>query len=398
MGLQITKIILMMNGARNAGRKMLNGIARYAQIQGSWIFYKPVPYYRRSIELPGKPFYYHKKIIELIKTGDADGIITDMPNLKVAQETIPKDFPAVFMPLEEVIHGYVNLISDVCETGKLAAEYCMNLGYKNFGFCGENRIYWSRARLESFQNRLSQSGYTPYIYSLPKPSQKTIWEHQQETVAKWLKSLPKPIAIWAWNDEMGECVIEACRLLNILVPDEVSVLGADNDELVCRLCDPLLSSIAFNFEKAGFEMAHSLHKLINGETLKNDSITLLPSELKIRSSTNPHCTTDIDVAKALKFIYSHATKPIQVSDVVEEICLSRRTLYERFKKHCGCSIYQEIRKARINKMADMLLNTNYSVSRIAYLMGFSNEQHIYKFFKKAKGLTPKAFRDKHCIR
>lgn len=394
--MKVTKVIVLIESSRSAGRGLLRGITKYAQLFGPWIFYRGAPFYRSSSHV-SEVILDQKSgreidMAALIKQSGAHGIITYISDLKTARMNIPKGFPAVFIPLHKVLSDRPNLVCDSINAGRLAAEYFLKLGFENFGFCGYDEIYWSCERFRGFKEILAQAGYEVYCFHQSKPNTQSVWDSEQSDLADWVNSLPKPIGIWAWNDDLAEHLIEACTLSNLYIPDDVAVLGADNDELLCEMIQPSLSSVAFNFERAGFEMAEVLHKLMKGQKAGKSDIPLHTLNVVSRQSTDTLLIADTDVAQTLRYIRDNAQKPIQMMDVVTAVGISRRLLYAKFQKWVGRSIYDEIMQARAERIARILHSTNLPIYKIAYDFGFSGADHFARFFKKAKGVSPKQYR------
>jgi LacI family transcriptional regulator len=324
-----------------------------------------------------------------------DGIIAHVGNKEVAKTLIPKGCPAVVVPADELVPDLPNLIGDGDRAGQLAAEYLKSLGLRNFAFCGYDANYWSRERFRGFQKVMRKDGHDLNVFNQKKHRSRRLWENELGDIAGWLQSLPTPVGVWVWNDDLAQYVVEAARIAGLLVPDQISVLGVDDDELVCNMCDPPLSSLALNCERAGYEMAELLHKLMKGRKTRNSNVILHSGSITVRQSTNVLAIEDKDVAQALRYIYANAQKPIQVEDVVNAVPLSRRYLYERFQRAVGCSVYTEIMRVRGDRIARLLVDTNSPISKIAVDMGFQGVEHISRFFKKTKGMSPRQYRLKY---
>ena len=194
------------------------------------------------------------------------------------------------------------------------------------------------------------------------------------------------------NDEWGYYVIEACRLGNINVPDDVMVLGSDNDIFLCETIHPQLSSIARNIEKAGYRAAELLDYMFQGKKIK-ESIYIEPIRIVTRASTDMLLIEDDEIVSALRYIRENIKNKISVSDIVDATNLSRRPLELRFKKRLKITIAEELRKIRADTIASLLVDTDLTVSQIALTVKFIDIQHISSFFKKVKGMTPKEYRE-----
>ena len=211
----------------------------------------------------------------------------------------------------------------------------------------------------------------------------------------WLKSLPKPVGLMACNDYRGRQVIEACKTAGILVPEEVAVLGVDNDEVICNLANPPLSSIQLNVRRAGYEAAELLDKLMSDKEVTSQKIDVLPTHVITRQSTDIMAISDREVASALRFIRKHSREPIQVSDVARAVALTSRSLQRKFRSVLNRSVHNEISYARMERISQLLIETHLPISLIASEFGFSDVAHMARSFRKIKGTTPLAFRKKY---
>jgi LacI family transcriptional regulator len=184
-------------------------------------------------------------------------------------------------------------------------------------------------------------------------------------------------------------------LAELRVPEEIAVLGVDNDELECELTDPSLSSVLLNTDKTGYEVAESLDHMMKGEDQSGKLITVNPQQVISRRSTDIFVMEDLEVAKAVKFIRERAMDLIQMDDVVDAVSISKRSLQNRFKQVLGRSVSDEIRRVRADMVAKMLVGTNLTVSQIVNKLGLVGYEHISRMFKKEKGMSPNAYRQKY---
>ncbi len=392
---KIPNVILLVDSGRAFGRSMISGITKYIQVYGPWVFFPEISYYRMIHSKSGSSAYSAQgkwELHRLLRSGKIHGILADIPDSMTARKLIPKGFPAVLIPGCELIHDYPSLTCQAEQAGTLAAEYFLDLGFRHFGFCGYQRSVWSRMRLESFRRRLDEAGHLVHVHCQAKSPGKRFWEQELDEILSWLQSIPKPLALWAFNDDFASIVVEACRMLDLTVPDEVAVLGADNDEMICDLCNPPLSSIALNHEQVGYQMAELLHQQIKGHPLKQTTIDLRATHVVSRQSTSIQATQDPEVARALRFIREHSSRPLQVDDVLRVVTISRRSLYNRFRQVVGRSIHAEIRKSRIDLIAKALVTTDDRITQIAAKFGFDNPNHFARYFHSVKKVTPQQFR------
>lgn len=397
---KIPNVILLVDSGRASGRSMISGITKYIQVYGPWIFFPETSYYRMIHSKSGGSVYSaqgKRELHRLLRSGKFHGILADIPDAMTARSLIPKGFPAVLIPGCELVQDYPSLTCQSEHSGTLAAEYFLDLGFTHFAFCGYARSVWSRIRLESFQQRLGAAGYSPHVHCQRSSTIKKFWEQELDDLVPWLRGLPKPLALWAFNDDFASIVVEACRILDLTVPDEVAVLGADNDELICDLCNPPLSSIALNHEQVGYHMAELLNRQMRGEPLKRNTIELRATHVVSRQSTTIQATQDPEVARALRFIREHSRRPLQVDDVLKVVAVSRRSLYDRFHHVLGRSIQAEIRKCRIELIAKALVTTHDSIAQIAAQFGFDSPDHFSRYFYSVKKQTPLRYRKDYSL-
>jgi LacI family transcriptional regulator len=382
---KIRKVILLITPSRKFTRGLLRGIAKYARIQGVWAFYRPLDYR----EPKGK-----ERLLPLMKTWDPDGILMREPH-KI-EEIIAMGVPTISCPYTRAkIPGIANIMTDHVSVGKMGAEHLLKLGFQQFAFCGFNDWWWSRKRGESFSKTVSEVGFTTCFYNQPRAKSKRTWDKELPIIADWLLTLPKPIGLMACNDDRGEWVIEACKIAGLSVPDDIAIIGVDNDQLICDLCSPPLSSIVLNVEKAGYEAAALLDKMMSGEKIHNSEIPIQPTHVAVRQSTDTLAINDSDVVAAIRFIRRHSKDVIQVNDVVNIVPLSRRVLEKRFRRILGHSILGEIRRVRVEQIIQMLAETEMSISEIAQILGFPDVAHISRYFSKEKGMSPSAYRKQY---
>ena len=218
------------------------------------------------------------------------------------------------------------------------------------------------------------------------------WEEQQAQLCDWLRSLPRPIGIMACNDMRGQHVLDACRRINAAVPEEVAVIGVDNDELVCDLCDPPLSSVMPNPQRIGFEAAALLDRLMEGEKPQQMSKLVEPLGIVTRQSTDVLAIEDPLVASAVKYIRQRACDGISVVDVLHHVPVSRSILERRFRKFIGRSPQSEIRNVQLKRVKQLLRETDLPLERIAALSGYDHPEYMSVVFKRELGQTPGQYR------
>ena len=378
------KVAVLVEDSRAWGRGLIRGIARYSRLHGPWQFWKPPVFFASS----------HKSFLEDIKEFNPDAII--MREIKDAQEIIDLGKPVViFGHRTKRFKGAITIDEDTMATGQMAAEHLLSKGLKNFAFCGYDDIFWSQERREGFCHAITERGRPVLVYRQPKKRHERIWEHEKPFLAQWLHALPKPVGLMCCVDERSDQVAEICKMEGIHVPEAVAIVGVDNDDMICELSSPPLSSIEFHADSVGYEVAKLLDQVIKtGQTPDNTEISVTPAYVVQRQSSDINAIDDPVVAEAMAYITENANKAICVEDVLQEVIVPRRTLERKFHKLLGNSIYKEIQNERIKRVERMLLETDMSIHEIAHALNFSDANELSRFFKRLRNLSPVSFRKK----
>ncbi|MDD5065071.1 MAG: DNA-binding transcriptional regulator [Phycisphaerae bacterium] len=385
--LKIPKVILIIERSRSFGRGLLHGIIQYSNLHGHWLYYMKPEFYRQDKEKS------HKWLTDI----DADGVIAHTWDPDFIDSIVNLGLPAVICGLDKPKHKACRLSTDEIDAGRMAAEYFIQRGFRNFAYCGFDDMIWSQQKCDGFKRILAESGFQTSVYQQPGAKHLRKPAKEQSLIAAWLESLPKPVALMACNDDRGLDILAACKIAECKIPDDVAILGVDNDELICNFSYPQLSSIALSTERAGYEAAKILDKLMRNQKITENEkeVTILPLHVVTRQSTDIMAIEDKDVAEAISFIRRHSREIIQVGDVAQAVGLSRRALEQHFRKVLNHSIHEEIKYTRINQMANMLIGTNLSVSQIAKLLGYPYAaNNIARYFKQQKGMSPLDYRKK----
>ncbi|AQQ10338.1 Xylose operon regulatory protein [Sedimentisphaera cyanobacteriorum] len=375
------KILIEIDTSRASGRKFLAGVERYCSNYSDWQVLANPPAYVNS---PAKGLGRSSELI------DFDGLLIYDPSR--LSELLEFSLPKVILDTQiEYAKGESTIAVNSFEVGRIAAEYFIGKGFHNFAYCGFPNLPWSGKRFEGFCKILADKGIAQTSVGLKEFHHFQIFYEEIKETAKWLADIPKPVGIFTCNDDRAVYILEACKIAGIEVPEQAAVLGVDNDELVCRLSSPSLSSIELNFENAGFKAAEHLEELIENK-VNPRIININPVQIIERQSTNVFAVENPIVQKALIYIRHIFKKPITVQDVAEHCCTSRRTIERLFRKHISKSVKSEIRKLRIELIKNKLLNTDLPAYQIANDLEFCEPDHLSRYFKKATGETPAQFR------
>ncbi len=400
---EIPKVLLLIDTSREAGRKLLYGITKYSRLRGPWRFNrKSVYFFEEQINRTNRSQQLEEETLSRLDKWGANGIIaTNVNDQKKFTRLLAMGLPTIILGNynpDKPTPGWHRIRSDSVAIGKVAAEHLLDCGFRNFAYCGYYKTWWSEERGLGFLRRIEEAGFEVSFFKPPRSQLKRIWENEQTFMADWLKSLPKPLSIMACNDDRGQNILEACQIADLNVPDEVAVIGVDNDILVCEVSEPPLSSIPLNNERAGYEGAALLAKLMAGQKLAHQEIVVQPTIAVIRESTDSLAIEDSDIAKAVRFIRQHATELIQVSDVVNVVPMSRRSLQSNFRRLLGRSVFEEIKRVHVDKCTRMLVETNMSISQIAAALGHTGFENMNRYFRSVKGMSPTAYRKKYGLK
>lgn len=333
------------------------------------------------------------------KAWKGNGIIARVPGNTVAHDILASRLPAVIINPSDSYLKRTHPLSSFCRIqcdshaiGTLAAESFLGNDFSNHAFVGEvTGINWSRWRQEAYEKRLATAGKTCHVYPL-SPSGNVARRSERARLCAWLRKLPKPVAVFAANDNRARQVLDACLVAGIPVPYEVAVLGVNNDILICETCIPPLSSITVDDEKAGYEAARLLDKLMHKSVKGQEIVRYGPTGIVSRASTEVVHVNDKLVIRALEFIRINAGLTIRVSDVAAHLGITRRWAEMRFQKTLGQSILDVIQRARMATICSMLKETDLSFSEISRRCGFAQPHHLCTIFKQQLGMTMGKYR------
>ncbi|ARN55815.1 XylR family transcriptional regulator [Sedimentisphaera salicampi] len=375
------KILIVVDTSRATGRKFLSGVEKYLSTLTDWeVYVQPPDYLQESASGYDFDFKYLKPDGLLIRDAFKVPELLETETAKVVSDT-----------LHELIAGTSTIMTNSKNIGQMAADYFTGLGFYNFAYCGFSEFEWSQKRLQAFRRSLEHTKINSFYNYLSDSPENNIHQSERLNIAEWLKKLPRPICVFACNDDRAVSVLEACKIAEINVPEEIAVLGVDNDELICNLSSPPLSSIELDFERAGYSAAQHLNSLIEN-TGGYKIIKVSPLDIIERRSTDILAIDDEEVVSAIVFIRKNFDKPIQTIDVVEATCLSKRELEKRFKATLKRTIKSEIERLRINLVKNKLLNSSKSIHQIAQELKFTDPEHFSRYFRNATGQSPKQYR------
>ncbi len=378
----VVKILLLTDFSSGYSRDLLSGLVRYARHQKGWAFYRMPLYYRM--------LHGDKEIIKWAKKWNVDAIVAQMNDIDVKMLS-DLNIPIIVQNYKDRIPGVCNLTGDYIGTGRLAADYFIGLGYKSFAYYGISESVWSRERFVGYRERLAENGYGVQTYFEQNGGRES-WAQDFESIGKWLMRLPKNTAIFCCDDYYALHVTETCKIYEIPIPEDFAVLGVDNDEMLCNISNPTLSSIEIDAQNGGYIAGQVIEELIKKNISEPFNITVPPLQIVSRGSTKKYAVQDKYVLKVVEYIENNYNSPISVSELIDLVPLSRRVFEKRFRHDTGTSIYQFLQNYRIGKFSELLLSSDRSIEDIAISCGFADSRNVSRVFCAYKGMTPSEFR------
>lgn len=373
-------VALLVETSLISGREILRGIARYVQEHRPWtIYHEP-----RSLEAAAPAW---------LKTWHGDGLIVRLNNQHIAEAVRCTGLPAVDV-LGVTADTRIPLVHvDNPLIGQTAAEHLLERGLRHFGYCGFAELNWARQRQQAFVETLAAAGCQCKAYRLPFGTHSdSSWEAQQERLAMWIHRLPKPVGILACYDPVGQRVLDACQRAATSVPEQVAVIGVDNDETICEVCNPPLSSVIANHARVGYEAAALLDHLMHGKKRPTRPVYIEPLGVATRLSTDVLAVGDPEVAAALAIIHQRACDGLTVRDVVDQVSISYSAMKERFSRVMGRSLHDEIVHTQLKRAQELLATPDLPLRQIAQMAGFRHQEYMGVVFRAKLGKTPGQYR------
>ena len=379
------RLLIISDFTESFSHKLLAGIVDYSRRKEQWIVRRMPPSYKAQIGIHG--------LLRLSKEWDIDAILGQFEPTDDLSILTNNGIVVVAQDFKQRFTTVPNVTGDYIGTGKMAARFFIDRGFKNFGFFGFNDVCWSDERCEGFRREVEAAGFGSSFYAYRMQEIDMVWYYQRNRLREWLQSIPKPIAIMACDDNQGENLIEACHSIGIKIPSEVSVMGVDNDETLCSLGSTTLSSIQVDIEEGGRQTAALLERLVTNPSAPAHDVVLQPMKIVNRMSTAAFATQDQQILRAILFIHRNVRRKISVADVTAEAALSRRLLERRFKDVTGKTLYEYITELKLKDFAEQLVETDEQVMTIALSMGENDTKSISRRFKQLYGCTPLQWRE-----
>jgi LacI family transcriptional regulator len=378
------KVALLIETSNRYGRDLLYGVRDWMREEGTWAV-------RFTEQARGAA------VPTWLKEWEGDGIIARVDSRESATALRRTRLPVVDVSAERDASEFPRVSIDNRAVARLAVEHFGRKGFSRFAFCGDDRFLWSKQRGAEFARGLKSAGhgcvhFEPGVKARRAPGS----DRENRAIAEWLAALPKPVGVFACYDGRAQQVLEACQLVGLHVPDEVAVLGVDNDEVLCELCSPPLSSVQPNARRTGYEAAAMLSRMMAARrSVRAETRFVEPVRVVERQSTDVVSVEDPQVAAALKYIRQHACEGVNVSDVLRAVPMSRTLLERKFMTTLGHSPHRQLVQAKVERAKHLLVESEVSIAVVAELAGFDSASYLSVVFRRETGESPYAYRVKH---
>ena len=366
--------------------RLLRGIMAWSRQNSEqpWVVCKMPPSYKQEIGISG--------VVRWAKNWRADAVIGVFSPYEDVSLFRKNGIVVVAQDYISKFDSIPNITADYELTGAMAAKRLCGHAFKNFGFFGYENVCWSDGRQKGFVECLKNEFHVEKVHVFNNRKLSSMWSYDIAELRSWLLSLPMPIGIFACDDNQAEILLETCQASGIKVPLDVAIIGVDNDEVTCNLTSPAITSINMDIEKAGYETAEMITRMVKDRSYRGEDIVIRPIAVIGRGSTGVMATKDPVVADAMRYIYENRSRKIQVADVIKQVPVSRRLLEQRFKDAIGTSIYTVISNLRMDYFAQQLVTSSETVSEIAARMDEPDTKSISRRFQALKGCTPTEYR------
>jgi LacI family transcriptional regulator len=370
------RVALIIETSLGSGRDILRGVAQYVREHEPWALYHEAHGLEESVP-------------QWLRRWNGDGIIARIQNARMARELAASGIPVI-----DVLGVVPNLPFalvhvDNAAIARMAAEHLMERGLQRFGYFGIEDENWSEQRCAAFCAAVAHLHAPVPIYRLPRDTRgRSSWERAENKLARWIAALPKPAGVMICSDQRGSHFLEACGRAGVAVPDDLAVVGVDNDEPLCEVCLPPLSSVAPGHVQVGYQAAAALERLLSGIAPANGAALLAPHGIVTRLSSDILAVTDPVIGRVLRLIREQAVTGIGVDELARHVGLSRSVLQRRFRLQLRRSIHQEILNTRVKYAAELLAKSTLSLASVAERAGFTHQEYMGAVFRTRLGKTP----------
>lgn len=373
-------VVLLIETSNSFSRGILNGIRKWMKQHEPWDVYLME---QGRGEQP--PLWLNQ--------WKGDGIIARIENPSIETAVRRTKSCVINVSAANLAPEFPVVRSDSAALAQVAALHFIERGLQNFGYCGDPRRIWAQEHGEHFVSLVTKRGFRCQSFEI-SPEELLRYKKADRRLLTWLKSLPKPAGVFVGYDIRGQQVLSACRAGGIRVPEEISVVSQHNDETLCELCNPPLSSVIPDSHQIGLLAASLLNDQMNGRKVPAMEYLVPPVGIQVRRSSDTLAFDDPQVAAAMRFMQTHACECISIDDVLNVVPICRTLLQRRFKSQTGRTPYEQIRHFRLQEARKLLASTNMTIAEIALQTGFRTTEYFNAAFRKEEGLPPGQYRRK----
>ncbi len=383
----VPRVAILVETSRSYTRDILSGVRRYLERHGPWSTFMEL----RAFESPVPPW---------LENWDGDGILTRTNSVEMAESISaaaragvsvvelrsPKFLGSEFADRVPYVGMDNRLI------GQTVADHFLNRGYRRFAAYRLSHETFFEERVRNFVSHLGSRNHECEVREAPDDASPVDWEKHQGDLTRWLLSLEKPIGIFAANDQSGVRLLDACRRAGIAVPEEVAVVGCENEKSLCEFASPTLTSVEFDGETVGFQAASTLDRLMAMRPVSDTPILIPPKGIVVRASSDEFVIEDPIALRAVRIIRESAFLGISVGEICTRLGVSRSTLERRMKASLRRGAKEELLRVRFREVNRLLRNTDLTVETIAEATGFRHAHYLHSTYRDRYSTTPGEYR------
>ncbi len=376
------RVALLVDTSSSWGRRIIRGVHNYLLKHGPW-----------QLFLETRGLEEHRPVPH---GWEGDGIIARISDVQMARKLAEMRIPVVNVSGIQLPEKRFLCVTGDLEAASIAAlKYFTDRGFKHFAYFSLLGLSYVATQQKAFLGAVREAGHECAVYSVkPDHGAEPDWNLNLADLGDWLKRMPKPLAVLAWNASSSREIIYACQVAGLLVPEEVAVLSGSDDDVLCEYIHPPISGIMVAAEQCGYQAAQLLDRLLHRKSFQAKSILVPPLGIITRQSTDTLAIHDVAMIKALNFIRTNASQRISVPDITRQAGVCRRVLEHRFKQTIGRSPANEIRRVHIERAKQLLVETDLPIPDVAESAGFGTPEYLAYAFKREMGTTPLSYRKK----
>jgi LacI family transcriptional regulator len=382
---QVEHRVALVTSTSSFGRRILKGVSTYVRPTRPWVIHIGQSY------LPDR--------IDQLRAWNPTGIIAHLGSAELVEQVRGWNIPLVNVSNATRQNDPPHVGIDDFAVGRMAAEHLIEKGLERFAFCGDLSRGYACDRRDGFRQVVTAAGHPYCEFSWPRDAKVFVAgaHHAMDTgvetaFRRWFENLPKPIGILVYQDYLGFSLCEVCRQAGLQIPEEIAMIGVDDDEMACDFAYPPMSSVRSPLEMVGYESARVLDDLFQGKPPPPTPILFAPTAVTVRQSTEITAANDPQLAAALRFIRNHADQPIQVEDVLDAVLISRRSLETKFKTLLNRTPLAEVHRVHVEQAKRLLTETRLPMQRVTESSGFSSTAQMNEVFRRHVGVSPSEYR------